>query len=508
MARARGRRGGGAGRSEDVEVELTVTAPAHGGEGLGRHEGRVVFVPGAFPGDRVRLRRVRAQRAGRLWRAVAWELLEGSTLRRPPSCPARPACGGCPWHELDGAAARCAKARLAREALQRIGGWQLDAVAGLPPVGSLLEAWAGAGPRTPYRVRARLAVQRHGGGVVLGYRAERSDRVVRLPEAGCPLLVPHLARPVLAAAGLARRHAWPEGELRVAAGFAPEAAGAAFLVAAGEAGCSPGAAEALAEQLLEAGFVGAEILDSSGRREGPPRLLAAAGAPWLSGVLAPLPRGVSVAVEANGSAASEPPGPPPKRPGVEESAWDFSVLRAQHHARTFTQPSRMAGAALVAAVLEALGGPGAVAGLRVLELHAGAGHFTLPLAALGAEVTAVEAAPEAFEALERNVARAGLQARVRPVLLDAGSVQALRGRLPGRIDAVLLDPPRTGYRPLSDLLAALGAPPVVYVSCEPSSLARDTAPLRRLGYRLEAAAALDTMPGTWHVESVLSLRRA
>jgi 23S rRNA (uracil1939-C5)-methyltransferase len=140
---------------------------------------------------------------------------------------------------------------------------------------------------------------------------------------------------------------------------------------------------------------------------------------------------------------------------------------------------------------------------RVLDLYAGAGNFSLPLAAAGFEATAVEGGEESFRDLERNVAALGTR-RCRAV---RSAVE--RFRPSGRYDAVLLDPPRAGLSPKARALVRnIGAPTVAYVSCDPATLARDLAALSDR-YDLESVEMPDFFPQTRHIESlaVLSARR-
>jgi 23S rRNA (uracil1939-C5)-methyltransferase len=167
-------------------------------------------------------------------------------------------------------------------------------------------------------------------------------------------------------------------------------------------------------------------------------------------------------------------------------------------ADVFTQVSPAANAALVAAVL-AHGG--VVPGARVLDLYCGAGTFSLPLARRGAAVVGIERDRVAVAAAHDNAARTGLAASF---TADAVA-HALPGMSPGAIDAIVLDPPRTGAADAVPALARLRAPRLVYVSCDPATLARDVALLRAHGYRLNAVQPLDLFPQTYHIESVAEL---
>lgn len=144
-------------------------------------------------------------------------------------------------------------------------------------------------------------------------------------------------------------------------------------------------------------------------------------------------------------------------------------------------------------------------GMRVLDLYAGAGNLSLPLRRAGAEVTAVEQDRDAAAAARVNAAEPGPPLRV----LAMTAASALRRLVEAgeRFDAVVLDPPRSGAADCVPWLASLAAPRLVYVSCDPTTLARD---LRALGgtYRVEVVQPIDFFPQTYHVETVVAATRA
>ena len=129
-------------------------------------------------------------------------------------------------------------------------------------------------------------------------------------------------------------------------------------------------------------------------------------------------------------------------------------------------------------------------GKRVLELYAGAGNFTRDLVADGGEVTAVEAAPPKWVAPGAKWVRASAE-------------QAIRTEQ--KYDVVVLDPPREGAKEVCRNLHRLAPPRVVYVSCDPMTLARDVKALLAGGYRVERASPVDQMPQSFHVETVVVL---
>ena len=143
----------------------------------------------------------------------------------------------------------------------------------------------------------------------------------------------------------------------------------------------------------------------------------------------------------------------------------------------------------------------------VIDLYCGAGTITLVLAEQAKRVVGVEIVPEAVENAKRNAIRNGIE-NVEFLCADAGQAArrlALRGVLP---DVLVVDPPRKGLDETArDAILKMLPPRVVYVSCDPATLARDVAELCGTGYTLERAQAFDLFPRTNHVETVVLLRR-
>jgi len=154
----------------------------------------------------------------------------------------------------------------------------------------------------------------------------------------------------------------------------------------------------------------------------------------------------------------------------------------------FAQASAAGNAALIAAMRHALGP--ASGGRRLIELFAGSGNFTRGLVADGWNVIATDAA-----------------APTRPLgaPFEVGPVQEVLARLSGPVDAIVLDPPRTGALEAVDGIVRLAPATIVYVSCDPATLARDATRLVAAGYRATEAWPIDLMPQTAHVEVVLRL---
>jgi 23S rRNA (uracil1939-C5)-methyltransferase len=140
-------------------------------------------------------------------------------------------------------------------------------------------------------------------------------------------------------------------------------------------------------------------------------------------------------------------------------------------------------------------------GRVALDLYAGVGLFSLPLARRFASVTAVESGTRAVEDLRFNAERAGVV-----VQAERGSAEAFLEKLAAAPDFVLLDPPRAGIgKRTVERLAQLHVPRIAMVSCDPATLARDLAGLLRGGYRIERMTLIDLFPQTYHLETVVQL---
>jgi 23S rRNA (uracil1939-C5)-methyltransferase len=168
------------------------------------------------------------------------------------------------------------------------------------------------------------------------------------------------------------------------------------------------------------------------------------------------------------------------------------------HAPLFTQVSPAMNRVLVETVLRMVDPQ---PGQAILDLYAGAGNLSLPLRRRGAAVTAVEQnAHAAADAAANAELHSGpplrvIARRAEPVVEQ----MAARGE---RFDAIVLDPPRSGAAGCIDALLSLAAPRLVYVACDPATLARDLAKLRQ-HYEIDAVQPLDFFPHTYHVETVV-----
>ncbi|HEV8200822.1 MAG TPA: 23S rRNA (uracil(1939)-C(5))-methyltransferase RlmD [Candidatus Polarisedimenticolia bacterium] len=440
-------------------LSLDIVDLARGGRGVGRHEGFVVFVPGALPGETVR---ARIRKVHRAWAdAALLEIVASSRDRRKAPCPHFDRCGGCDLQHLAEAGQAEAKRLQVVEALRRIG--TLGEVA-VDPVRR-------PGPPLGYRFRMDFDWRRQGGRDVLGlHRRGAAEEVIAVD----PCL---LAGPVTT--GIA---AW--------IGPAAARAGLSALDAARDRGL-------LRRLTVQEARGTREVLVTFDTGRGDPPALPA----LAQELVRRFPRVVGVvrrehARDGHFLSASILAG----RDTLEE---ELDGDRFRIPAGAFFQPNPEGSLEMRRAAVEALApSPGD----RVLELFSGVGFLSVAAARCGARVTTVESDREATAAARENLRRAGAG---ETEILHGDVTRLLADLMRREWDAVLLDPPRTGLAPeAARLLAGLAARRVVYVSCDPGTLARDLGILVRQGsWRIASVVPFDLFPQTQHIEVVAALKR-
>lgn len=414
--------------------------------GVAHPPGKVMMIHGALNGETVRVRRMRGRRGHD--EAALEAVIEPAAERSEPGCVHFDLCGGCSIQHMSLPAQRNAKeARL----------WRLFEAAGVHP-GERYEPLAG--PEWGYRRRARLGVRyvQGKGRVLVGFR-ERFKPYIAVLER-CRVLTPPadgLIEPLSDLIGsLTLFQRLPQVEVSVA----DNRTALVFRV------LDPPTPDDL--EALRA-FERDHDVDVYLQTGGP-------------GTISPLT--------------------PPAKPLI------YSLPAAGlefHFAPTeFIQVNADVNEKMVARAVELLA---PVAGLRVLDLFCGLGNFSLALAQAGASVTGVEGASELVERARSNARHNGI---------DCAEFFAadLFGDVSGQpwadasYDAVLLDPARAGAGPVLACVAAAGPARIVYVSCNPETLATDAGRLvNELGYDLAGAGIIDMFPHTNHVESIALFER-
>lgn len=408
-------------------VDIRIDSLAFGGDGIGRHEGLVVFVPETAPGDLMRVRITARNRS--YLRAQALKVLEEGSGRVQPPCPVYSACGGCQWQHVDYASQFAAKVQIVRRALLP----DNNTVSAMP---SLHEHPAPA--QYGYRRRARLAFA-NDKSLHAGLLARQSNRIVDTES--CPQLMPALQTAFLSFRSLLAGLPKSRGEIELLANHNGEVHAAIRL----RTGVPHDIQDTVAR--YQGNFAGVLVTNQNHSR--------------FFG-------NASIKLDDRGIDAS---------------------------AGCFTQANGPQDAVLRRIVRERLK---QISAANVMEFHAGIGNFTFDLADAGIVVSAVESNPLAADFLRRNVSGLGVET----VCADAE-----RYTWTGNPDCILLDPPREGAPELCRHIAATKARQVIYVSCDPMTLARDVRVLQGGAFRLEHVHVIDMMPQTYHMEAACFLSR-
>ncbi|MBD2463851.1 23S rRNA (uracil(1939)-C(5))-methyltransferase RlmD [Oscillatoria sp. FACHB-1407] len=442
-------------------VELTITDLNHDGAGVGRLEGRVVFVPETVVGDRLLARLVRVKpnySYGKLH-----ELIESSPHRVRPSCIVADKCGGCQWQHIDYAFQLEAKRSLVIQDLERIGGFEN------PPVDPVLAV----GDALHYRNKATYPLARSNAGQVqAGYYQKGSHHLINLNQ--CPIQDERLNPLLTEVKQDIQRRGWSiyneeqhRGKLRHLGLRIGRRTGEMLLTLV----------------TTDAGLVGLE----EQAQEWLDRY------PGLVGVLVNLNPDRTNAIF--GSETRLIAG----RPHLEE---EFAGILFHIRPETFFQVNTEQAEALLEAIAQEL----VLQTDQVLvDAYCGIGTMTLSLARQVKQAIGVEVQAEAVEQAALNAALNGLT----NVTFQQGTVEEVLPRLGVQPDVVLIDPPRKGCdRAVIDALLALQPRRIAYVSCNPSTLARDLKLLCQSGaYQLTRVQPADFFPQTAHVECAAFLHR-
>ena len=460
------------------QVTLELRGVAHGGEAIGRHEGRVFFVPYGLPGETVVAEIV--QDKPDYARAEIVEIVEAAPERVTAPCAYFGACGGCQWQHASYEAQLRFKREIVAEQLRRIGHFEDTDRLVLPTIG-MAEPWH-------YRNHARFTVGRRFG--ELCFTRSGTRQLLRIDH--CWLM----QRPVDAI--LARLQ-------RRLPGFRAHQLSIRVGANTGDVLIQP-ELSALGDPIP----ISEEELERSGDPTIPRERLHGLGTPaeppfhddscaWPSDEIASgqtelfeelLGRRFRVAAPAFFQVNTRRERRGPEFPSSE------IVARFGH---LIADDGLSVAETLVLLGLDRLDPqPDDV----VVDAYCGVGTFTAVLAPFVRQAIGIEESPAAVKDAEQNCAD------LTNLRFIAGKVEDVLPKLTERPSKVLLDPARVGCeRPVLDALVEAQPARIVYVSCEPATLARDLAILREGGYTLQSVQPLDMFPQTYHVESVSLLTR-
>jgi 23S rRNA (uracil1939-C5)-methyltransferase len=430
----------------ETGVVSDLTHEAEGVVRPGEDGGKIAFVAGALPGERIRFQRRGFHKSHD--EAELIEILEPSPDRVTPRCAHFGVCGGCALQHLDPSAQLASKQKELLSNLERIGNISPDEW--LPPL---------LGPHWNYRRRARLSsryVTKKERSLV-GFREKQGKYVADVKR--CEVLAEPVASLVGTLADLltsmARRTSIPQIEVALSDGE-----------------------RVLVVRVLDP--LPDDDLDKLREFE--------------------RTHGLRILLQPGGLDSIVP-----LTPGPVDLHYLLDGLKLEFGPTDFVQVNAAINQAMVARAIELLQiGPSD----RVLDLYCGLGNFTLPMARRAREVVGVEGEAGLIGRARANARLNGItNAEFHVADLSVAPDKAIPW-MRGGFDQVLLDPPRVGAREVLSAVAHIAPRRVVYISCHTGSLARDLGILtHEMGFRLRAAGVLDMFPHTTHVESVAVLDR-
>lgn len=422
----------------------------HEGRGVTHVDGKAVFVDGALPGEKVEYSVYRQRPTYEL--AKVSRIVLPSAQRVTPRCPHYGVCGGCSMQHLDSMAQTAAKQRVLEDALWHIG--KIAPAIIYPAIHGA--AWG-------YRQRARVSIRLvpKKGGVLVGFHERRSSYIADMRS--CDILPPHVSALLPALHGLVAGLSIPDRLPQV------------------EIAVSDRVTVLVFRNLLP--FT----------RPDEVRLAAFAE-----------DNGVQVWRQPGGPETAQPLHPK-NAPGLAYSLPEFGVT-LDFLPTDFTQVNVDINRLLIRRSMQLLDPR---PGERIGDLFCGLGNFSLPMARCGAMVVGVEGSDTLVARAGENARRNGLDGRC--AFYAANLFEATEDSLAalGPFDKLLIDPPREGAIAVVKALSEQQSPArIVYVSCNPATLARDAAVLvREKGYVLRGAGIANMFPQTSHVESIALFER-
>ncbi|MGO3691433.1 23S rRNA (uracil(1939)-C(5))-methyltransferase RlmD [Marinobacter sp.] len=433
-------------------VHCEVESLSHDGRGIARQDGKVLFVDGALPGEKVMAKVVSTRSKFDELRTL--EVLESAPDRQTPPCEFADLCGGCSLQHMSSDAQIRFKENTLREQFAHFGGIEPEEwIAPLRPDSTL-----------GYRRKARMGVRyvRARESVLVGFREKRNSFLTDIDR--CVVLDPRIGERIV-----------PLRELL-------HSMDAYARIPQVEVACGDDTAAMV--------FRNMEDLSSSDRE----KLIGFGQAHELHIYLQPKGPDTVHRIWPESSGRDD------ERLSYRLDAFDLTM---NFHPMDFTQVNADINKTMVNRAVEWLD---VQPGERVLDLFCGLGNFTLPLARKGGQVVGVEGDDAMVVRGRENAELNGLE----NVSFHGAD---LHGDFTGQswakegFDKILIDPPRSGAEDICKYLTAFGALSIVYVSCNPATLARDAGVMARNGYRLVRAGVMDMFPHTTHVESIALFER-
>jgi len=428
-------------------IQVTIEDLSHEGRGIAHLDGKTIFIDNALPGETVLFRYTALH--GRFDEGEAIEIQHASDKRVEPKCPHFGVCGGCSLQHLHPESQIALKQKTLLEQFQHVG--QVTPENILPPL---------TGPIWSYRHKARLGVKyvEKKGGALVGFREKRSPYVTEIQS--CVVLQDAVGQRIMA---LRELISGLEAKLRIAQ----------IEVAIGEDNTA----------------LVLRNLDPLSKSD-TDKLIAFAQ-----------DTGLQLYLQSGGPKTVTPLYP--KEPDNLHYHLPLDLDLA-FQPNDFTQVNPSINRKMIQRALEFLEPQEKD---HILELFCGLGNFTLPLATHAEHIMAVEGEASLVERAEQNARRYGLK-NVQYAVANLMEVQKDADWLRGNYNKILLDPPRSGAIEIIQQLNFANVERILYISCNPATLARDAGELvNQQGFKLKQAGVMDMFPHTAHVESIALFER-
>lgn len=447
----------------DQQIELTISGMGHEGEGVGKYEGFTVFVPGALQREKVRVKIERVQKAFARGRLL--EILSPSHERQEPVCPIYHQCGGCHLQHVSYTAQLAHKRQMVMDALERIG--KLPHVPVLPTLG-MKEPWK-------YRNKSQVPVGMSKEGVVTGFYTPRTHNIVNIES--CPIQHPYADEILQTVKKIIKQLEIPPYDEIHHRGF-------------------------IRHIVSRIGFHTKEtmvVLVTNGRKFPQKEQV-------IQRLRQEIPHLVSIVQNINTNRTNVIFG------GETITLWgkdtitdSIGGIQFSISPRSFFQVNPIQTQVLYEKALEFAQLTGTE---QVIDAYCGIGTISLFLAKKARQVYGVEVVEEAIEDAKKNAALNGITnaeflvgkaEEVIPRLFNEKGISA---------DVIVVDPPRKGCdEALLQTISDMKPKRVVYVSCNPSTLARDLRYLEDHGFQTVKVQPVDMFPQTYHVECVVLMSR-
>ncbi|MEW5803928.1 MAG: 23S rRNA (uracil(1939)-C(5))-methyltransferase RlmD [bacterium] len=429
--------------------EITIETMVHGGDGLGRIDGCIVFVPKTAPGDHLRVRITSVEND--YARAEVAEIIEPSPSRISPVCESFGECGGCQWQHISYEDQLQAKTEIVRQSLVRegkISEFQLQPIIPSPQ-------------KFHYRHRMQFSVNHRDRVPHIGLHREKTHDLIEMETC-------HLAHPLINSFLDRMRKLFLHHDNRFIQGI--------DLTVDGEG----------KRLLLVFHFKRGDEAEQTQLY----RLIKESLPEVTGAVLRSEEYKKSRTVLIDGQQMLYP------------TIGFHLFIGPETFIQVNCEGNKVLAQTVLRQIAEATGGKR----VNILELHCGAGNFTLPASRLAKELVGVESCPASIELGRKSIWTSGITNTQLFSKSDLKGVKFLI-RANRSFDLLLMDPPRCGCKEILEYIPQLGVNHIVYVSCNPPTLARDLGTLALLGYRVDTVQPIDMFPQTHHVECVARLSR-